>query len=138
MKLLHATVGRFQAWRHARYLKKKGWTQRQFDLINDPDFCARGGSIRKDVYRGYPYLIPFEDTVPLERRHGQGWITVVDNMTAWCAENATSKWREDILPVNKSWDGEWTQGCMGLSHNILFFAFNNEQDAVMFSLYWSV
>jgi hypothetical protein len=123
----------YRDWRHQRYLKKMGWTQRQYDLNNDPGFNARGYYIAKDVYCGYPYTVVFDDSIYLSTIHGT-WMDGADKMSEWCRENAVGKWRDDIHYVERDWTEDLVQGVHGLSNAVMIFAFDNKDDAIMFAL----
>ena len=135
--MINWLVKKIGDWHHARYLKKMGWTQRQYDLNNDPDYNPRGLYIRRDKYHGYPHLIMFDDAWALSRRFGF-WTDGLKAMSQWCEENATGKWRDDILAMDYGYGNEWVSGLDGLSDQVLIFAFQNEQDAIMFGLIWSM
>lgn len=142
MKLLRDTVDKaakwIGRWHHERYLKRMGWTQRQYDLNNDPDYNPRGLGIRRDMYHGYPHLIIFENAQSMNNRFGT-WMDGLKQMSIWCEENTTGKWRDDILAVDYGYySNELTHGVDGLSDQALIFAFKNEQDAIMFGLIWSM
>ena len=131
----------YNEWKHERYLKKMGWSQRVFELHNDPDYQQHGHFVKRDMFHGYPYVFEFTDAVVWNKRFGN-WTDGVKQMNEWCDEHCTDKWRDEILPVNRDWHAstinDWTYGVSGLSDQVMFVAFKNEQDAVLFGLIWSM
>ncbi len=128
----------FKNWKHRRLLKKRGWSQRQYDLHYDPDFNSCANRIT-DVFCGYPHLIAIYNTEPFTRNYSN-WEEGYRAANAWCSEHCTGKWRESIHRV--LWDKygynepAWVVNEIG-GKDIMFFAFKNQEDAIMFTLKWT-
>ena len=116
--------GRWDFYRHAAYLKKRGWTEEQYQNYEDPDRNIRATRI-KDYYFGYPYTHAFTST-------------------RWCKANCRGKFRSDILRVTKqtgiglngSTTEEWFLNDIG-GGDALFYAFKDPKDYTMFCLRWA-
>lgn len=141
--------GRWDFYRHAAYLKKRGWTEDQYQHFEDPDVFRRADAV-KDYYHGYEHLYVWENTRgnPWERYND--WSECYNEMINWCKSNCRGKWRQDILRVTRKrmWhnqsdntvrytdDGEWIMNELG-GGDCLFFAFKDSRDCTMFLLRWS-
>jgi len=128
--------GRWDFYRHAAYLKNKGWTEEEYQNYEDPDRNIRCSRI-KDYYHGYPYTVVFESSRGDPWTRYDTWIDAYNAIQEWCKENSQEKWRCDILRVFKapSTNNEWTLNDIG-GGDALFFAFKNANDAFMFKLKW--
>ena len=130
----------YKDWRHHRFLKKHNLTQRQFDLIYDPDYDARGNRVRRDIFHGYPYVFPYPPSnSDLLSYPGLGWnVDRVDEMKEWCETNCRGKWRNNWHRVLEDvwYDNEWDVNEIA-GGDIMFFGFKDSRDAMMFSLRWS-
>ncbi len=128
--------GRWDFYRHAAYLKKKGWTEEEFQKYEDPDRNIRATRI-KDYYHGYPYFCVFESSRGDPWTRYNTWLDAYQAMEEWCKENCDSKWRTDIHRVFRavSTNNEWELNDLG-GGDALFFAFKDVNDAFMFKLKW--
>jgi hypothetical protein len=127
----------FNGWRKRRFLKKHGCeTQEQYDRRYDPRVNYRASRI-KDFYDGYAYISCFESSKSLSETYGD-WLEGLAAMRDWCEENCSQHWRHDIHRVikNTATSNEYEMNEIGGS-DILFFAFENEQDCFLFNLKWS-
>lgn len=121
-------------YRHTAYLKKKGWTEEQYQNINDPDRNLRASRI-KDYYHGYPCITVFESSRGDPWTRYPTWIEGYDAIQSWCKENCSDKWRTDIHRVIQNYWGEWELNDIG-GGDALFFAFKSQEDCFMFKLKW--
>lgn len=132
--LTDSLKSKWDFYRHAAFLKKKGWTEEAYQKQTDPDYNYRATRI-KDCYHGYYYIVVFESS------HGDPWTrydTWIDAYAAveeWCKENCEDKWRTDIHRVIKDYWGNWELNDIA-GGDVLFFAFKNDNDAFMFKLKW--
>lgn len=127
---------RWDFYRHAAYLKDKGWTEEQYQNYEDSDRNIRATRV-KDYYHGYPYTVVFESSRGDPWTRYDTWIDAYDGIQKWCKENCQEKWRSDILRVFKapSTSNEWELNDIG-GGDALFFAFKNVNDAFVFKLKW--
>jgi hypothetical protein len=126
--------GRWDFYRHAAYLKKQGWTEEQYQDINDPDRNQRANRI-KDYYHGYTYIVVFESSQGDPWDRYPTWIDAYSAIEKWCKENCEDKWRTDIHRVIKDYWGNSELNDIG-GNDALFFAFKNQEDCFMFKLKW--
>lgn len=101
----------------------------------NPHIHPRETLVRK-YFAEYPYVIewsPMTTTV-------SDAIARSEQATAWCRENCIGGFHSDILRVVKTSSysdrEEWALNDVG-GKDIWFWAFDVEQDAVLFSLKWS-
>lgn len=134
VKLTNDLKGRWDFYRHAAHLKKKGWTEEQYQDYNDPDRNQRATRI-KDYYHGYSYIVVFESSQGDPWTRYDTWIDAYNAIETWCKENCKDKWRTDIHRVIKDYWGHWTMNDIG-GGDVLFFAFKSEEDCFMFKLKW--
>jgi hypothetical protein len=129
--------GRWDFYRHAAYLKKRGWTEEEFQDYEDPDRNIRATRLR-DYYRGYPYKHGFTSTQTLPWTKFSNWMDCYEEMNAWCKSNCRAKFRSDILRVIKcpATANEWELNDIG-GGDALFYAFKDSRDYTMFLLRWS-
>lgn len=120
---------------HKRLLKERGWTQKDFDLHNDPDHNVRATRV-KDIYFGYPYVYGYETPSGTPWFQFGDWLEGLTVIKDWCDANCKDKWREDIHRVIKDYWSEWEINELG-GGDILFFAFKNEKDYMLFLLRWT-
>ena len=121
-------------YRHAAFLKKKGWTEEQYQHFKDPDRNERASRI-KDYYHGYTYIVVFESSQGDPWSRYPTWIDAYSAIEEWCKENCEDKWRTDIHRVIKDYWGNWELNDIA-GGDALFFAFKNDNDAFMFKLKW--
>ncbi len=131
--VIESLKDRWDFYRHTAYLKKRGWTEEQYQTYNDPRRNIRATRI-KDYYHGYSYFHLFQTsrTDPFTRY--PTWIEAYDAIKEWCKNNCRGAWRHDILRVEKDYWEEWEVNEMG--RDVLFFAFEDERDFTMFVLRW--
>jgi hypothetical protein len=137
---------RYQEWQEQRFLQRHGCDNRaQYERMYDPDYNARATRTR-DYYHGYPYVYCFEnhshyiyqviaDYGPGGCRYGHTEIH------QWAEEHSQDKVRFDSLRVNKSDHNRMgTYNCDTdeiSGQDLVFAAFKNEQDYLMFLLRWA-
>jgi len=82
----------------------------------------------KDFYIGYPHVIRWDNTVDNYQNAERAKI--------WCRENCVGLYTTHIhrVYINK-WTNEWEFNEIG-SGDYCFWAFEKEEDAVMFALTW--
>jgi hypothetical protein len=134
--VLEEMKGRWDFYRHAAYLKKRGWTEQEFQNYEDPDRNIRATRI-KDYYCGYPYTHQFTSTHTLPWTEFANWMDCYEQMNEWCKANCQGKFRSDILRVIKapSTSNEWELNDIG-GGDALFYAFKDSRDFTMFCLRW--
>jgi len=130
---LQELKSRWDFYRHAAYLKKKGWTEQQYQKYEDPDYSTRPTRI-KDCYHGYPYIHVYTTSRGDPWTRYESWIETFKTMEDWCKETCKDKWRTDILRVIDV-NGEWEQNEIG-GGDALFFAFKDLEDSFLFKLKW--
>jgi hypothetical protein len=135
-KVTEDLKGRWDFYRHAAYLKKRGWTEDEYNKFEDPNVNYRAPRI-KDYYQGYPYVVVFESTRGDPWTRYDTWIDAYQAIETWCKENCKGKWRSDIHRVFKapSTGNEWYQNDLG-GTDALFFVFKDQEDCFMFKLKW--
>lgn len=135
--VVESIKGRWDFYRHAAYLKKRGWTEEEFQLHEDLDRNDRATRI-KDYYVGYQYTHAFTSTRTLPWIEFGNWMDCYEEMNRWCKANCKSKFRSDILRVIKapSTGNEWEINDIG-GGDALFYAFKDSRDYTMFLLRWS-
>ena len=129
--------GRWDFYQHAAYLKKRGWTEEEFQNYEDPDRNIRATKIR-DYYHGYPFQHQFTSTQTLPWTKYSNWMDCYDEMNKWCKVNCQGKFRSDILRVIKcpATANEWELNDLG-GGDSLFYAFKDSRDFTMFCLRWA-
>jgi hypothetical protein len=129
-------AGRFSKFQHERYLKKRGWTEEEFQRIEDPDRNVRCSRV-KDYYGGYQHIHSFTTTRTLPWTEFANWMDCYEQMNEWCKANCQGKFRSDILRVIKapSTNNEWELNDIG-GGDALFYAFKDSRDFTMFCLRW--
>lgn len=139
---------RWNFHQHAAYLKKRGWSEDQFQYIEDPDRNQRANAV-KDYYFGYPRVYVWHNSNGLPWSQYNGWSECYKAMNIWCKENCKAKWRQDILRTSRqiSWQrqsddtllqthtDEWVLDDLG-GGDCLFYAFKSNKDYVNFLLKW--
>jgi len=126
--------GRWDFYRHAAFLKKTGWTEKQYQHFKDPDRNESASRI-KDYYHGYPYIVVFESSQGDPWTRYPSWVQAYNAIQEWCHLNCDSKFRSDIHRVIKDCWGNWVLNDIGGS-DALFFVFKDVNDAFMFKLKW--
>ena len=134
--VLEELKDRWDFYRHAAYLKKRGWTEEQYQDYEDPDRDVRAIRV-KDYYRGYPYTHSFTSTRTLPWIEFGNWMDCYEEMNRWCKTNCKDKFRSDILRVYKgpASGHEWELNDIG-GGDALFYAFKDPKDYTMFLLKW--
>jgi hypothetical protein len=136
----------YQEWQERRFLRRHGCDNRtQYERMYDPDYNARATRTR-DYYHGYPYVHCFEDYRHYIYRviadYGPGGVVYGHTeIHQWAEANCQDKVRFDFLRVNK-FDhhrmGTYDSDINEISgQDLVFVAFKNEQDYLMFLLRWS-
>ena len=105
-----------------------GKFKKKFKYIPDPKIFSRA-SIVRGYYSGYKYVVEFTYHSALRNNE------TVSFAKQWCKENCIGGWRSDIHRVIASADIDWDFNEIG-GYDAWFWAFENEQDAIMFSLTW--
>jgi len=128
---------RWDFYRHAAYLKKRGWTEEEYQQHEDPDRNIRATRI-KDYYYGYAHTHAFTSTRTLPWTEFGNWMDCYEEMNRWCKANCKGKFRSDILRVFKapSTGNEWELNDIG-GGDALFYAFKDPKDYTMFCLRWA-
>jgi len=126
---------RWDFYRHAAYLKKKGWTEEDYQNYEDPDRNIRATRI-KDYYGGYQHIHAFTTTRTLPWIEFENWMDCYKEINHWCKTNCQGKFRSDILRVFKAPCNEWELNDIG-GGDALFYAFKDSRDFTMFCLRWA-
>ena len=128
---------------HNRKLKKLGLTEAEWQRYYDLDYDPNADSIQR-FYHGYKYLHEFTDTQHFPFTNFSSLTLAITTMHNWCNENCISSWREDMLRVHKqsgiNWDCNIEENWFlneSIGKDVLFYAFKNEQDFLMFKLKWT-
>lgn len=129
--------GRWDFYRHAAYLKKRGWTEEEYQNYEDPDRNIRCSRV-KDYYHGYQHIHAFTSTQTLPWTKFENWLDCYEEMNQWCKSNCKGKFRSDILRVIKcpATANEWELNDIG-GGDALFYAFKDSRDFAMFCLKWA-
>ncbi len=133
-KVSEEMKGRWEFYRHRVDLKRRGWTEEQYQNYNDPDRNLRASRI-KDYYHGYPYIVVFTTSRGDPWTRYPSWIEAYKAIEEWCKENCQGKWRTEIHRVIQDYWGNWEMNDVG-GGDALFFAFKDVNDAFMFKLKW--
>ena len=142
-------VKRYCEWKDRRFLKKHGCkTWAQYNKQYDPDYNLRASRIR-DFYHGYPYIYCFDNYKHYAYQkigdYGPGGIiTGIDEIQKWVSNNTKNKTRFDFLRVIKvgavhldnTTSEEWWINEIG-GGDLIFVAFKEERDYLIFSLRWA-
>ncbi len=139
----------FKWWqdkKEQRFLRCHGCDNRaQYERMYDPDYNVRAGRIR-DCYHGYPHVYCFENhnhyIYQMIADYGPGGVVYGHTeIHQWAEANCQDKVRFDFLRVNKSDHNRMgTYNCDTdeiSGQDLVFVAFKNEQDYLMFLLRWS-
>lgn len=130
-------------WLHTKKLKKLGITEEEWQKHQDPNHNPNADSIRQ-FYHGYKYLHEFTNTQHFPFTNFSSLTQAINTLHHWCNENCISSWREDILRVHKQSGINWNNSIEETwflnelnGKDVLFYAFKNEQDFLMFKLKWT-
>lgn len=143
MNLIRRTKARYKLYKDRKFLKKHGCsTWKQYYWKNDPRVFLYADRVR-NFYKGYTYLSVFESSRSLNEEYGD-WLEGLTALKDWCDSNCNGHWRCDIHRVVKqtgicidgSTELEWFMNDIG-GYDILFFAFDNDRDYMLFTLRWS-
>lgn len=138
MGIIDDLKARWKGYKEKRFLEAHGCkTWREYERRYDPDV----GTLARwahTFYHGYPYIFPIEP----EGLRDYGFAGVlpyhdlVEQMTEWCEQNCTGKWRNDWH--RGFWDqhGNYELNVIG-GGDMMFFAFKEECDYTWFMLRWS-
>jgi hypothetical protein len=135
-------VEKVRDWSHQRKLKRLGYTQEAWLRVNDPDIKRFADRV-SDFYFGYPTVLEFTTTRGRPFTDYDSWMVAYQTMIQWCKDNCQDKWREDIHRVTKQTGldmdskeyPDWHFSDIG-GGDVLFFAFKDERDAMLFTLKW--
>ena len=131
--MLKALKTRYYEWKKTRFLRKHGCeTWHQYHRRYDLDFNMHANRI-KDMYQGYPHVFAFPKSKGGVWEQWGDWLIGLTVMREWCDKNCKDKWREDIVEAYHTTYG-WEINA--LSGGVLFFAFKDERDFMMFALRW--
>ena len=126
---------RWDFYRHAAFLKNRGWTEEQYQYNNDPDRNERATAI-KDYYHGYNHYHIWTSTRGSPWISYNNWNEGYEAINEWCKANCKDKWRQDILRVYPDRQGNWYLNEIG-GGDSLFYAFKDPKDYTMFILRWA-
>lgn len=136
-KLLENVVddykNRWDFYRHRAYLKKKGWTEEQFQEYNDPRRNQQATRV-KDYYHGYPYFYSYTSSRIAPFILYPTWMDGYQAIKDWCNASCRGAWRHDILRV---YQAQYSLEINEMGGDALFFAFENERDYTIFLLRWT-
>lgn len=137
MKFLVNIKNYWNSYKHNKYLKKRGWTELDYQKHHDPD-CNYRSTCIKDYYRGYPYFHVFTSTRTMPWTEFGNWMDCYKGMNDWCESNCLNKFRSDIHRVIKepSNSNEWEMNEMS-GGDALFYAFKDSRDYTIFLLRWT-
>jgi hypothetical protein len=134
---------RYREWRDQRFLRRhhcENWEQ--YNRWYDPDIVRRASDIT-NWYQGYAYVHCIESyqhhyAYRLIYDYGPGGVRYgADEIDDWCRANCQGKFRSESHRVSwNQWSQRWHMDEMGGS-DLVFFAFKDEQDYLLFSLRWS-
>lgn len=125
-----------------RFLKKNNClTWKEYYYKNDPRIYLYADHVTH-FYKGYKHISVFESSKNLADQYGD-WLQGLTAIKEWCDKNCIGNWRQDIhrvykqtgIGLNGSCKDEWFLSDIG-GFDILFFAFNNERDYILFNLRW--
>lgn len=133
---------------HKHYLKKMGWTEEAYQRQTDPLVNHRADRVGY-FYHGYSRVHVFETVIGRPFIDYKDWIMAYNLMNQWCKDNCQGRWREDIHRVVRQTglkqvgdsmeyieEPEWFINDVG-GGDVLVYAFELDQDYMMFSLKWS-
>ncbi len=127
----------FKKW----FKRKEDWekagfhSKESYERYIDPDISHRTSTIAQ-FYHGYSYYFP----VQAEGFRDYGMLGVlpyndqIHMINDWCDSNCKGKWRGDWHRGFFTEDG-FEFNSLG-STDLYFFAFQDEQDSIMFKLRW--
>jgi len=140
---------RIRKWRAERKLEKSGYHSWQVYRHNrDNDVCRYADKV-SDFYSGYKYVYRCDGNKDYAYQcvadYGPGGLRFgYDDMRDWCELKCRFKYRMDIHRVMKQTgigvngdlhEDYWFNDIGGTDY--VYFAFQNEQDYIMFMLRWS-
>lgn len=128
----------FKKW----FKRKEDWekagfySKASYERWIDPDISIYASDI-SSFYHGYPYTFPLESEGL--RDYGLSgplpYSDLADEMKKWCEENCRGKWRNDWHRGFWNPQGNYEFNGIG-GGDMMFFAFQDEQDSIMFRLRW--
>ena len=137
MDMIKQLKERWKGYKEKRFLESYGCsTWREYERKYDPDvgFRARWAHT---FYHGYNHIYPLEP----QGLRDYGMIGVlpyhdaIKQMTEWCDQNCTGKWRNDWHRGFWDHQGNYELNSIG-GGDIMFFAFKEESDYAWFKLRW--
>lgn len=136
MNIIRKIRARIKLFKDRRFLAKHNCpTWIAYYRKNDPRINRYANTIA-DFYFGYKYLAIFESSKPFISEGNGSWWDGYQKMAKWCDENCKGHYREDINRVFRSHSGDWVINEIG-GGDVLFVAFDNEQDYTWFTLRWT-
>lgn len=141
MNIVRKIKAVYKLYKDRRFLKRHGCTTwKQYYWKNDPRVYLYADRV-KDYYKGYKYISLFTSSRPMYEEYGD-WLQGLTAIKDWCDNNCSGHWRCDIHRViqhtgvfmNGS-EIEWVMNDIG-GHDILFFAFDDDRDYMLFMLRW--
>lgn len=105
---------------------------RKFPLAKDDTGLSKNAQSIKDYYKGYPYIVRWD--------YDKTWKNAnLDAASFWCQENCVGKFTTHIHRVTQTslfgTENEWRFDDIA-GTDYCFWAFEKEEDAIMFSLVW--
>ena len=140
---------RYRVWKAKRKLEKSGYSSwRAYRHNRDSDVCPYADKV-SDFYHGYTYVSTFECGIAHYAfqclyNYGPGGVRYgYEDMRDWCETKCRFKYRMDIhrvfkqtgIGINNDLHEDWWFNDIGGS-DVIYFAFQNEQDYMMFRLRW--
>ena len=136
MKIIKRVRAYLRKYKAARKLKMSGHdTWASYRHMHDPDIC-RSSLGPKDFYIGYPYVYKIASPDHYAYQSVDGFMTCgYDIMRKWCEKNIRYNYRMDYHRVFKD---HFTRELFNemAGDDMIYFAFNNEQDYLLFVLRW--
>jgi hypothetical protein len=129
---------RYKAYKEKRFLENHGcktWEEYEYRFDPRVSVMARWAHT---YYHGYPHVVPLDS----QGLRDYGMLGVLpyhdlaEQMVEWCNKNCKGKWRNDWHRGH--WDHNGYYEFNGISGgDVVFFAFVEDQDYMMFKLRWS-
>ena len=135
---------KFLEWRERLFLKRHHCKNRkEYERNYDPDVNKYAHTV-EDFYQGYTYCKIFHSPGDYPWSQFTHWSEGLKEVADWCADNLSGKSRCDIhrvirqngLGLDGSIEDKWYFNDVG-GTDILFFAFKEEKDYVLFVLRWA-
>ena len=142
MNIIRKICAVYKLYKDRRFLKRNGCTTwKQYYWKNDPRVYLYADRVH-NFYKGYQFISVFESSRPFYELYGD-WLEGLTALKDWCDSNCKGHWRCDLLRVIKHTgvfmngsEIEWYMNDIG-GHDILFFAFDDDRDYMLFTLRWN-